>query len=77
MGFAPSKSDSSLFIQKGRNGPVNILLYVDDLAITDIDLEEISRVKSLLAAMFEMKDLGDLHYFLGIEVIQTSERHID
>ena len=34
MGFAPSKSDSSHFIQKGRNGPVSILIYVDDLVIT-------------------------------------------
>ena len=30
MGFAKSKSDSSLFIRKGRLGPVSILLYVDD-----------------------------------------------
>ena len=34
MGFATSKSDSSLFIRKGRLGPVSILLYVNDLVIT-------------------------------------------
>ena len=64
MGFATSKSDSSLFIRKGRLGPVSILLYVDDLVITGAD-----HVKLQLAASFDMKDLGDLHYFLGIEVI--------
>ena len=37
------------------------------------DLDKIRRVKSQLAASFEMKDLGDLHYFLGIEVIRTPE----
>ena len=41
-------------------------LYVDELVIVDADLEEISRVKSQLAASFEMKDLtsrdrSDLH----------------
>ena len=59
MGFATSKSDSSLFIRKGRVGPVSILLYVDDLVITDADLGEIDRVKLQLAASFDMKDLGD------------------
>ena len=71
MGFATSKSDSSLFIRKGRLGPVSILLYVDDLVITGADLGEINRVKLQLAASFDMKDLGGLHYFLGIEVICT------
>ena len=37
------------------------------------DLDEISREKLQHAASFDMKDLGDLHYFLGIEVIRTSE----
>ena len=77
MGFATSKSDSSLFIRKGRLGPISILLYVDDLVITGADLGEIDPVKLQLAASFDMKDLGDLHYFLGIEVIRTPRRHID
>ena len=73
MGFATSKSDSSLFIRKGRLGPVSILLYVDDLVIADANLDEIGRVTLQLVTSFDMKDLGDLHYFLGIEVIRTPE----
>ena len=73
MGFATSKSDSSLFIRKGRLGSVSILLYVDDLVITDADLGEIDRVKLQLVASFDMKDLGDLYYFLGVEVIRAPE----
>ena len=49
------------------------MLYVDDLVIANADQEEIDHVKSHLAASFDMKDLGDLHYFLGIEVIRTPE----
>ena len=75
--FATSKSDSSLFIRKGRLRPVSILLYVDDLVITYVDLGEINSVKLQLAASSDMKDLGDLHYFLGIEVIRTHRRHTD
>ena len=73
---ATSKSDSSLFIRRGRLGPVSILLYVDDLVITGADLSEIDCVKLQLAASFNMKDLGDLHYFLGIEVIRTPEDRV-
>ena len=50
---------------------VSILLYVDDLVITGADLGEIDRVKLQLVASFDMKYLGDLHYFLGIEGICT------
>jgi hypothetical protein len=73
ISFETSKADSSLFVRKTRLGPVCILLYVDDLIITGADLDEISRVKHELAASFDMKDLGDFHYFLGIEVIRTPE----
>ena len=61
MGFVASMSDSSLFIRKGSEGPVCILLYVDDLVITGPDLAAISNGKSQLLSAFEMKDLRNLH----------------
>ena len=81
MGFLASKSESSLFIRQSPDGPTCILLYVDDLVITGPGLDEIGQVKSQLSDTFAMKDLGDLHYFLGIEMIQSpddillSQRH--
>ena len=62
-----------MFIRKVQFGPGSILLDVNDLVITSADLGEIDRVKLQLAASLDMKDLGDLHYFLGIEVIRTLE----
>ena len=47
--------------------------YMLNVVITDADIEEIDRVKSHLVASFIVKDLGDLHYFIGIKVIQTPE----
>ena len=55
-------------------------MYVDDLVIIDADLEN-SCVKSQWFIAFEMKDLGRLHCFLGIEVthipddILLTQRH--
>ncbi|CAL2231172.1 unnamed protein product [Prunus armeniaca] len=46
-------------------GIVVLLVYVDDIIITDSDLDAISAVQTLLHSTFHMKDLGQLTYFLG------------
>ena len=46
-----------------------LLLYVDDWFFTGED-SPINECKKKLAAEFEMKDLGMMHYFLGLEVWQ-------
>ena len=46
---------------------MTLLLYVDDLFMTGMD-GLIADMKRKLAAKFEMKNLGVMHYFLGMEV---------
>nr|GFB47971.1 putative reverse transcriptase, RNA-dependent DNA polymerase [Tanacetum cinerariifolium] len=48
-----------------------LIIYVDDMVITGNDEEEIKRLKEGLFTKFEMKDLGNLKYFLGIEVLMS------
>ena len=55
MGFAPLKSDTSLFVQSSQSRPISILLYVDDLVIAGADLGEIGRMKSQLAASLDIR----------------------
>jgi Reverse transcriptase (RNA-dependent DNA polymerase) len=43
-------------------------VYVDDIVLIGNDIVEMKRIKSSLAIEFEMKDLGPLRYFWGIEV---------
>ena len=47
------------------------VIYVDDLIIIGDSDANVSDVKLLLKQKFEMKDLGELGYFLGIEVIRS------
>ena len=49
-----------------------IIIYVDDLIIGGDSLVETLHVKMLLEHEFDMKDLGDLDYFLGVEINCTS-----
>nr|GFC89806.1 putative reverse transcriptase, RNA-dependent DNA polymerase [Tanacetum cinerariifolium] len=47
------------------------IIYVDDMVITGNDEEEIKRLKEGLFTEFKMKDLGNLKYFLGMEVLRS------
>ena len=68
FGFYPSEYDSALFIRCTTTGRILLSLYVDDMIITDDDVDGIAVLRSKLARCFKMKDLGPLRYFLGIEV---------
>ena len=76
IGFQPSMHDSALFIRRTSHGLVLLLLYVDDMIITGSDSDAISEVKQHLFSTFEMKDLGPLRYFLGIEVASSPKGYL-
>ncbi|KAM2733441.1 hypothetical protein EV2_036866 [Malus domestica] len=68
FGYIQSNWDHTLFL-KHQNGKVTALIvYVDDMVVTGDDPVEQAALKSYLSTEFEMKDLGPLKYFLGIEV---------
>jgi hypothetical protein len=71
IGFQTSNAIFSLYVKETNHGIVVIIIYVDDLIIIRNSTEDISNLKKLLKQKFEMKDLRELHYFLGIEVIQS------
>jgi hypothetical protein len=73
LGLINSKAYSNLYFKVMDNEPVILLLYVDDLFLTGEE-NLITECKKKLASKFEMKDLGLIHYFLGLEVWQSPER---
>lgn len=67
-GYLASDSDSSLFVKKQGTLHMIVLLYVDDMIITGNNEQEVAKLRAELSIRFEMKDLGELSHFLGLEV---------
>jgi hypothetical protein len=73
-GYHQSQSDHTLFLKHSNEGKVTALIvYVDDIVVTGNDIMEMGKLKTYLAKEFEIKDLGTLRYFLGIEVARSKE----
>ena len=73
LGHVPSKSDTSLFIYNKFKTSIFVLIYVDDIIVTSSSNEAVTALLKDLNSEFALKDLGDLHYFLGIEVKKNKE----
>ncbi|KAK2979360.1 hypothetical protein RJ640_018440 [Escallonia rubra] len=68
------ETESSLGNEHSASGGVTALIvYVDDIIITVNDSDEKEALRKYLAKEFEIKDLGKLKYFLGIEVARSKE----
>jgi len=72
-GFRQSISDYSLFTYNCDQTTIFVLIYVDDFIITGNNENAISKIKQFLAQSFSIKDLGNLSYFLGIEVSRSKK----
>ena len=70
--FIQNQGDPILFVKHSSLKKIIILIvYVDDIIVTDDDIKEIKSVKDLLAKEFVIKDLGNLRYFLGMEIARS------
>jgi hypothetical protein len=68
LGFVEAKSDTSLFVYHHGADTAYLLLYVDDIVLTASSEPLLRRIIAALQQEFAMKDLGELHHFLGVTV---------
>ena len=66
LNFVQCESDKCLYILKGFDYVIFVLLYVDDFVLVGSDENVMSSIKSKLMHEFKMKDLGNAKYFLGV-----------
>ena len=72
-GFQQSNLDRTFFLKHRSTKVSALIIYVDDIIITGDDAKEISRLQEQLSTEFEMKNLGGLKYFLGIEISRSRQ----
>ena len=68
-----SKKDHSVFHKKSATGIILLAVFIDHIAITGNDHAGISNLKAFMHSKFHTKDLGELKYFLGIEVSRSKK----
>jgi hypothetical protein len=73
LGFKISKADNSLFFLQNIEVTMFVLIYVDDIIVTSSKPLAMTTLLEKLRDDFVLKDLGDLHYFLGIEVSKARD----
>ena len=71
IGFEPLSTDMCFF--KCDRLSALLILYVDDLLIAALDKDTIKAVEDLLVNCFNLKALGEVHEFLGIQVERNRE----
>jgi len=72
LGFAEARSDTSFIYRQGSD-VAYLLLYVDDIVLTASSSALLQQTISALQQEFAMKDLGQLHHFLGLTVEQRPD----
>ncbi|KAJ0477853.1 putative RNA-directed DNA polymerase [Helianthus annuus] len=69
LGFSGSKTDPSLFIYSHHGALLYMLVYIDDIILTGNNPRLINHIIQQLSTKFAIQDMGQLSYFLGIEVV--------
>ncbi|RVW27824.1 Retrovirus-related Pol polyprotein from transposon RE2 [Vitis vinifera] len=73
-GYSQGYADHTMFYKHSVDGKIVMLIvYVDDIILTGDDIDGLEKLKRVLANEFEVKDIGFLRYFLGMEVARTTQ----
>ncbi|RVW44911.1 Retrovirus-related Pol polyprotein from transposon TNT 1-94 [Vitis vinifera] len=75
-GFEQNLGEPCVYKQIEGDKVVFLVLYVDDILLIGNDVESLSKVKNWLASQFQMKDLGEANYILGIQMTRDRKNRL-
>jgi transposase InsO family protein len=68
LGLRPTLSDSCVYVIRQGSSVLFLLVYVDDLLLVSNDMSQLESVKAALHSRFEMKDMGEAEFILGVQI---------
>ena len=77
IGYRSAQTVEGVSIRKGDKNTDYLVLYVDDMLIFTEEEDEAREIVSLLQKIYEIKDLGDAEYFLGIKISRPHKNRIE
>jgi transposase InsO family protein len=75
-GFEMNLVDDCIYHKFSGSKYIFLVLYVDDILLASNDIDLLHETKRFLARNFEMKDLGDASFVLGIQIHRDRSRGI-
>ena len=70
FGFKENIVDRCIYLKVSGSKFIFLILYVDDILLATNDIGILSETKKFLSNNFEMKDMGDAYYVIGIEIFR-------
>ncbi|KAM2105160.1 hypothetical protein ACFX1R_015694 [Malus domestica] len=68
--------DDCIYLKHKGSKFIFLVLYVDDILLASSDIQLLKETKAILSKNFEMKDLGEAHFVLGIEITRDRKRKL-
>ncbi|RVW13644.1 Retrovirus-related Pol polyprotein from transposon TNT 1-94 [Vitis vinifera] len=76
FGFKENTVDQCIYLKFSGSKFIILVLYVDDILLASSDVELLHETKRFLSSKFDMKDLGDASFVLGIQIYRDRPRGI-
>ncbi|TQE12286.1 hypothetical protein C1H46_001939 [Malus baccata] len=76
QGFEENKLDDCIYLKFSGSQFIFLVLYVDDILLASSCPQLLQRTKRMLSESFDMKDLGEAHYVLGIEIVRNRQKRL-
>ena len=68
------EEDHCVYVKRSKESFLILSLYVDDILLAGNDKEMIVATKAWLSSNFEMKDMGEARYVLGVKIFRDHSR---
>ena len=68
--------DHCVYVKKTTMGIIFLTLYVDDILLAGNNMEIIQITKQWLSSVFEIKDMGEARYVLGVDITQNRPKRL-